>query len=32
MFRELDRRQSQQLTVTLEWDPATGVVRVRCEA
>jgi hypothetical protein len=31
MFRELDQRQSQQISVTLEWDPATGVVRVRCE-
>jgi hypothetical protein len=31
MFRELDQRQSRQMTVTLEWDPATGVVQVRCE-
>jgi hypothetical protein len=32
MFRELDQRKAHQMTVTLEWDPATGQVQVRCEA
>jgi hypothetical protein len=32
MFRELDQRKAHQMTVTLEWDPATGHVQVRCEA
>jgi hypothetical protein len=31
MFRELDQRHSDGLTVTLEWDATTGHVRVRCE-
>jgi hypothetical protein len=31
MFRELDQRHSHGLTVTLEWDPATGNVQVLCE-
>lgn len=31
MLRELDQRRSDQLTVTLEWDPDTGDVWVRCE-
>jgi hypothetical protein len=31
MFRQLDQRHSQQATVTLEWDPATGNVQVRFE-
>jgi ribosomal protein L34 len=31
MFRELDQRQSDHMNVTLEWDPATGGVQVRCE-
>jgi len=31
MFRELDQRQSDWATVTLEWDAATGEVQVRCE-
>ena len=31
MFRELDQRHSDRLTVTLEWDPATGNVQVLCE-
>ena len=32
MFRELDQRKADRMTVTLEWDPATGNVQVRCEA
>jgi hypothetical protein len=32
MFRELDQRTADRRTVTLEWDPATGHVQVRCEA
>jgi hypothetical protein len=32
MFRELDQRRADRMTVTLEWDPATGHVQVRCEA
>jgi hypothetical protein len=32
MFRELDQRKADRMTVTLEWDPATGRVQVRCEA
>jgi hypothetical protein len=32
MFRELDQRRSGGITVTLEWDPATGDVQVRCDA
>jgi hypothetical protein len=32
MFRELDQRKSDRITVILEWDPATGHVQVRCEA
>jgi len=32
MFRELDQRTADRMTVTLEWDPATGHVQVRCEA
>ena len=31
MFRELDQRHSDRLTVTLEWDSATGNVQVLCE-
>ena len=31
MFRELDQRKVDRMTVTLEWDPATGRVQVRCE-
>jgi hypothetical protein len=31
MFRQLDERHSDGLTVTLEWDATTGEVRVRCE-
>ena len=31
MLRELDQRHSDQLTVTLEWDPDTDDVWVRCE-
>ena len=31
MLRELDQRESDQLTVTLEWDPETHDVWVRCE-
>jgi hypothetical protein len=31
MFRELDQRHAAQLTVTLEWDPDTDDVWVRCE-
>ena len=31
MFRQLDQRHSDGLTVTLEWDATTGDVRVRCE-
>jgi hypothetical protein len=31
MFRQLDQRHNDQLTVTLEWDPATDTVQVRCE-
>ena len=31
MFRELDQRKADRMTVTLEWDPATGHVQVRCE-
>ena len=31
MFRELDQRHNDGLTVTLEWDPATGNVQVLCE-
>ena len=32
MFRELHQRKADRMTVTLEWDPATGHVQVRCEA
>jgi hypothetical protein len=32
MFREVDQRTADRMTVTLEWDPATGHVQVRCEA
>jgi hypothetical protein len=32
MFRELDQRTANLMTVTLEWGPATGHVQVRCEA
>jgi hypothetical protein len=32
MFRELNQRKAERMTVTLEWDPATGHVQVRCEA
>jgi hypothetical protein len=32
MFRELDQRKADRMMVTLEWDPATGHVQVRCEA
>jgi hypothetical protein len=32
MFRELDQRKADQMTVTPEWDPATGHLQVRCEA
>ena len=32
MFRELDQRKADRMTITLEWDPATGHVQVRCEA
>jgi len=31
MFRELDQRHSHHLTVTLEWDPDTDDVWIRCE-
>jgi hypothetical protein len=31
MFRELDQRHSDGLTVTLEWDETTGGLRVRCD-
>jgi hypothetical protein len=31
MFRELDQRHSDGITITLEWDGATGEVWVRCE-
>jgi hypothetical protein len=31
VFRELDQTRVDRLTVTLEWDPATGNVQVRCE-
>lgn len=31
MLRQLDQRQSDGLTVTLEWDATTGQVWVRCE-
>jgi len=31
MLRELDQRHSDSLTVTLEWDPDTDDVWVRCE-
>ncbi len=32
MYRDLDQRTDDRMTVTLEWDPATGHVHVRCEA
>jgi hypothetical protein len=32
MFRELDQRRADRMTVTLEWDPVTGHVQIRCEA
>jgi hypothetical protein len=32
MFRELDQRKAARMTITLEWEPATGHVQVRCEA
>ena len=32
MFRELDQRWAAGMMVTLEWDPATGHVQLRCEA
>jgi hypothetical protein len=32
MFRELKLRTADRMTETLEWDPATGHVQVRCEA
>jgi hypothetical protein len=32
MFRELDQRKANRMTITLESDPATGHVQVRCEA
>ena len=31
MFRELDQRSDGGVTVTLEWDPDTDRVQVRCE-
>lgn len=31
MYRELDQKTANRVTVTLEWDPATGHVQVRCE-
>jgi hypothetical protein len=31
MFRELNQRRADRMTVTLEWDPATGHVQVRCD-
>jgi hypothetical protein len=31
MFRQLDQRHSDGLTVTLEWDATTAGLRVRCE-
>lgn len=31
MFRELDQRHGDGLTVTLEWNGATGEIQVRCE-
>ncbi len=31
MFRELDQRISDGLTVTLEWEPDTGTVWISCE-
>jgi hypothetical protein len=31
MFRQLDQRDSGRLTITLEWDPASGDVQLRCE-
>jgi hypothetical protein len=30
-FRELDQRTCAGLTVTLEWDPATDELQIRCE-
>jgi hypothetical protein len=30
-FRELDQRKCAGLTVTLEWEPVTGQLRIRCE-
>ena len=32
MFRDLDQRKADRMTVILEWNPATGRVQVRCEA
>ena len=32
MFRELDQRKADQMTVTIEWDPATGHVQIRGDA
>ena len=31
MFLELDQKKVDRVTVTLEWDPDTGHVQVRCE-
>ena len=31
MFRELNQRNDDGVTVTLEWDPDTDRVQVRCE-
>jgi hypothetical protein len=31
MFRELDQRHSDGLTVTLEWEETMGGLRVRCD-
>jgi hypothetical protein len=31
MLRQLDQRESDGLIITLEWDPDTDRVQVRCE-
>ena len=31
MLRQLDQRESDGFIITLEWDPETGRVQVRCE-
>jgi hypothetical protein len=31
MLRQLDQRESDGVTITLEWDPETNHVQIRCE-